>query len=74
MSLLGASVSVATVEDTIVAKLEWAKLGGSERQERDVVGLLEAQREAIDRAYVDHWVRELDLDEQWQRVMRVASY
>ncbi len=40
-SLLDIPVFVASPEDTIVAKLEWSKQsGGSERQRRDVAGIL----------------------------------
>jgi len=40
-SLLDVPVFVASPEDTVVAKLEWSKLsGGSERQRRDVAGIL----------------------------------
>lgn len=73
-TVMGARIFVASVEDTIIAKLEWAKLGASERQERDVAGLLEVHRDAIDRAYVERWVRELDLVEQWQRVTTAVGY
>lgn len=38
--LLGTPGFIATAEDTIVAKLEWAKSGGSERQLRDVQSIL----------------------------------
>jgi hypothetical protein len=67
-TLLGVPVFVATIEDTVIAKLEWAKLGDSERQLRDVVGLLGVHRESIDLAYVQQWVDELQLAAQWQRV------
>ena len=39
VALLGVPVFVATAEDTILAKLEWAKLGQSDQQIRDVRGL-----------------------------------
>jgi len=38
-------VSAATAEDAILAKLEWALHGESERQLRDVVGILEVEME-----------------------------
>jgi len=61
-------VFVATAEDTIVAKLEWAKAGESERQLRDVTGILELRGSSLDLAYIERWVAELDLHGEWQRV------
>ena len=64
--LLGVSMFVASPEDTIVSKLEWSKLaGGSERQRRDVAGVLSSTGDRIDLAYVERWVAELDLSEEW---------
>lgn len=63
----GGRVHVATPEDTIVAKLEWAREGESERQLRDVVGILELRSSALDLAYVERWVHELGLTTLWHR-------
>lgn len=72
--LLGVTTWVATAEDTIVAKLEWrTKGGGSERQLADVVGILRAAEDRLDRAYVDRWVTELGLTEGWTEAQRVAG-
>ena len=65
--ILGARVFVATAEDTIVSKLEWAKIGESERQLRDVAGILDVRRGRLDLEYVERWVRELGLEEVWSR-------
>jgi len=65
--ILGMSVATATAEDTMIAKLEWAKQGGSERQLEDVAGILRVRGPEIDFAYIDRWVAELGLTEQWQR-------
>ncbi len=62
----GVSLAVATVEDVIVAKLEWAKLGGSARQLDDVAALLRVNKSTIDRAYLERWIGELGLSDQWQ--------
>jgi hypothetical protein len=66
LEILGVSVFVATAEDTMVAKLEWSKLaGGSERQRRDVAGIL-VTNPAFDRPYVERWIRELGLEDEWR--------
>ena len=67
ITLLDVPVFVASPEDTIVAKLEWSKQsGGSERQRRDVAGILATAGPALDRPYVERWVRDLDLADEWR--------
>jgi hypothetical protein len=67
MTVLGVPVFVATPEDTIVAKLEWSKQsGGSERQRRDVAGILANAGETLDRVHIERWVRDLGLDDEWR--------
>lgn len=63
-------VAVATLEDVILSKLEWAHLGGSHRQLEDVVTLLRVRRDEFDRAYVNRWVTELGLVDEWATVMQ----
>ena len=65
--MLGAPTSLPTVEDMVVAKLEWAQATDSERQVRDVIGMLDVAGEAIDSAYVDAWVQRLGLERAWER-------
>jgi hypothetical protein len=66
-TILGVGVSIATPEDTIIAKLEWAKHGASDRQLEDVAGILRVRGSDLDVAYIERWVAELELTEQWQR-------
>ena len=66
----GKSVYVATPEDVLLAKLQWAKLAQSERQIEDAAGILRTQGGKLDIGYVDQWVLELDLQEQWQAVRK----
>lgn len=72
-SLLGVPVFLATAEDTVVAKLEWSKLaGGSERQRRDVAGILAASGDVLDRSYVERWARSLDSEDEWRSAQRTS--
>jgi hypothetical protein len=43
---------VASAEDVILSKLEWAKMAGYERQLTDVAGIVRIQGTDIDVAYV----------------------
>jgi hypothetical protein len=62
-----ATIYVATAEDVLIAKLEWAKLSESERQLEDAGGIIRMQGQELDLGYVERWVQELDLSEQWAR-------
>ena len=73
VKVLGVDVFVATAEDTVLAKLEWSKLGESERQLRDVSGILEVKGESLDVRYVERWLDELAVRDLWERV-RGASF
>lgn len=69
MNLLGESVFVATVEDTIVSKLEWSSLGGgSDRQRGDVRELDRLHAERLDLPYIEAAVRELRVEDEWSAV------
>ncbi len=72
MTVLGTQVATATAEDTIVSKLEWAKLGSSQRQLEDVAGILRVRSHQLDVAYIEHWVRELGLEELWRTAQAMA--
>jgi len=66
IEVAGTAVSVASAEDVLIAKLHWAKLGGSQRQLQDAEGILNTQRDNLDFTYIEAWVRELGLEPQWQ--------
>lgn len=61
----GMRLTIATPEDVLLAKLEWSKISESERQLTDAAGILQVQGDTIDRAYIEKWVRELELQTQW---------
>lgn len=66
----GIPLMIATPEDVLLAKLEWAKMGGSQRQLVDAAGILEMQGEHLDTAYVERWVAELGLQTEWEVARR----
>jgi len=61
----GRTFPVATPEDILLRKLQWFRLGGevSDRQWRDVLGVLRAQQNHLDRSYLGRWARELAVDD-----------
>lgn len=69
---MGIPLWIATAEDTILSKLEWAKHHESRRQLEDVVGILRTTGSELDEAYLRRWASRLDLEEEWQRA-RVMS-
>jgi hypothetical protein len=71
--IFGVAVSLSTPEDTVIAKLDWAKRGDSGRQLRDVVSILAVEERPLDRAYIAHWTRELGVAGLWERVQREAA-
>jgi hypothetical protein len=73
VEVLGSPMFVASLEDVIVAKLEWAKAGGSERQLEDVRALVGLGAERIDHAHVEHWVDLLGLRELWDQILVSSS-
>jgi hypothetical protein len=58
-------VDIVSPEDLVIAKLEWAKRGGSQRQIEDAAGVVGIAGSNLDRAYLDRWIRELELAAQW---------
>ena len=68
MDVAGSAMYVASAEDVILAKLRWAKLGGSDRQLQDAAEIVGAQGSRLDRAYIEGWVDELHVKAQWEAV------
>jgi hypothetical protein len=69
----GMDLHVSSVEDTILAKLEWAKLGGSDRQVADAASVLSVAAATVDVAYLDRWAEELGVVALLERARREAG-
>lgn len=69
----GVTVWMASPEDVILAKLEWAMSSGSERQIRDAAGIVAVQGSALDGAWLTRWARTLGVDDLLARIYPAAE-
>jgi hypothetical protein len=67
----GRTIYVATPEDTILAKLAWYRLGDevSDRQWRDILGVLAVQGDRLDLAYMREWAASLGVSDLLERAL-----
>ena len=72
ITLQGVSLWVASAEDVVIAKLEWAKLAQSQRQIEDVASLLKLRWKSLDHRYLEKWTRALDIEKQWHEARTAA--
>jgi hypothetical protein len=58
-------VFLCSTEDTILSKLEWFKSGGSvsDRQWKDILGVIKVQGELLDKKYLLKWAEELGVED-----------
>ena len=66
------SVYITSPEDTILAKLEWFRMGGevSDRQWRDILGVLKTREGALDMDYLRKWAGELKVTDLFERALK----
>jgi hypothetical protein len=67
------SLFVASAEDVIIAKVEWAKRAQSQRQIEDAAGILKLRGESLDRKYLEKWIEQLGLATEWKQAQRIAD-
>jgi hypothetical protein len=73
VSLHDVPLFVASAEDVVISKLEWARLAGSRRQIEDAAEVLRVRWHALDHSYLEKWIAELDLKREWDDAQRVAG-
>lgn len=69
------SANFASAEDTILSKLEWYRMGGetSERQWRDILGILKTRAGDLDLEYLKRWARDLYVTDLLDRALVEAG-
>lgn len=71
---MGLKILISTPEDTILAKLKWAKLsGGSEKQFTDALRVYEIQYGELDINYLEQWAKKLNIESLWRRLVDEAE-
>lgn len=66
------SARFASPEDTVLSKLEWYRMGGeiSERQWRDILGVLKTRAGELDLVYLRKWAGELKVSNLLERALQ----
>jgi hypothetical protein len=64
---------VASAEDVVISKLEWAKLAQSVRQIEDVAAILRMRWDLLDHIYLEKWIRGLGLATEWNDARNAAG-
>jgi len=69
------SAKFASPEDTILSKLEWYRMGGevSDRQWRDILGVMKTRAGDLDLDYLRKWARELKVTDLLDRALGEAG-
>ena len=72
---VGSEVELASPEDVVIQKLRWYEMGGrvSDRQWRDILGVLKVQGSRLDQAYLDRAATTLGLTELMTRARDEAG-
>lgn len=61
----GETLVLAPIEYVIVRKLEYFREGGSEKHLRDIRGILNVSRDAINREDLGFWMKRQSVEAQW---------
>jgi hypothetical protein len=69
------SAKFASPEDTVLSKLEWYRMGGevSDRQWRDILGVVKTRAGELDLAYLRKWAAELHVSDLLEHALKESS-
>jgi len=69
------SVYVTSPEDVILSKLEWYRMGGevSDRQWRDILGVLKTRAGDLELVYLRKWAQELNVTDLLERALKEST-
>lgn len=70
--LWGCDVWMASPEDVILSKLEWAKMGDSELRFQDALKTFQVQGGSLDLKYLQRWAAELGVESLLDRVRQAG--
>lgn len=58
----------ASAEDIVLKKLEWFKMGESQKQIDDVKGILKISGAKLNFSYIDKWAPEIGVQDIWRKL------
>jgi len=70
--MMGSDIFIASPEDVILSKLEWAKNSGSEQQLRDALGVFKVQGDELDLEYLAKWARALNVEDSLEWLLETG--
>jgi len=70
--VMGSDVFIASPEDVILSKLEWAKSSGSDQQVQDALGVIEVQGDDLDLDYLEKWARTLSVGDSLENLLKTG--
>ena len=70
----GVPIKISSREDTVLAKLRWAKMcGGSEKQFGDAMSIFEMWHGQLDLEYLETWAARLEIEDLWLQLKAQAD-
>ncbi|MEM9275021.1 MAG: hypothetical protein AAGA80_18955 [Cyanobacteria bacterium P01_F01_bin.143] len=69
----GTDIIIASAEDIIPSKLAWSRQSKSDKQWRDILGILKTQRERLDFDYLNQWSQQLEVYDELEKAKKESG-